>query len=281
VRRGERGFLRLALLGSAALHGAVGGLFWVASRSSAEVPRMRVYAVDIVSPPPRELGEWSPAPAGDPGAPEEAAPAPAKPEPEPAAEPPAPKEPSPAPKATTPSPAPKETPKAPAPKETPRSTPRTPAPKETPRETPKETPKSATPAPKSTTPRGTGNSGESGRSIGANPDASSAGGENLDVRTEGARFVEPGYLENIVRQVNRYFRRPSGSVTDEAEVRFWINRDGSVSDIEVIRSSGSFRFRAAAMEAVEQAGNRKAFGALPKAYPADRLPVSFYFRPAR
>ena len=101
------------------------------------------------------------------------------------------------------------------------------------------------------------------------------------MRTEGARFVEPGYLENIVRQVNRYFRRPSGSVTDEAEVRFWINRDGSVSDIEVIRSAGSFRFRAAAMEAVEQAGNRKAFGPLPRAYPADRLPVSFYFRPSR
>ena len=273
MRRGDRRFLRWALLGSAALHGAIGGLFWVATQSQAEVPRMRVYAVDIVSPPPRELGEWSPAPAGDPGAPPESEPTPPEPAPEPE---PAPKEPSPAPKATTP-PAPKEQPKAPAPRETPKSTPR-PTP---PRETPKETPKSATPAPKSTAPRGSGNSGESGRSTGANPDASSAGGEGLDVRTEGARFVEPGYLENIVRQVNRYFRRPTGSVSDEAEVRFWINRDGSVSDIEVIRSAGSFRFRAAAMEAVEQAGNRKAFGALPKAYPADRLPVSFYFRPAR
>jgi TonB family protein len=258
VRRGDRRFLRWALLGSAALHAAIGGLFWAATRSAAEVPRMRVYAVDIVSPPPRELGEWSPAPAGDPGAPPETEPTPAEPAPEPE---PAPKEPSPAPKATTP-PAAKERPKAPAPKETPKAP--TPA-----------------PAPKAAAPRGSGNSGESSRSTGANPDASSAGGEGLDVRTEGARFVEPGYLENIVRQVNRYFRRPTGSVTDEAEVRFWINRDGSVSDIEVIRSAGSFRFRAAAMEAVEQAGNRKAFGALPKAYPADRLPVSFYFRPAR
>jgi hypothetical protein len=32
---------------------------------------------------------------------------------------------------------------------------------------------------------------------------------------------------------------------------------------------------------VEQAGLNKAFGPLPRAYPADRLPVSFYFRPAR
>ena len=265
MRRGDRRFLRWAAFGSAALHLTIGGLLWFATRSAAELPRMRVYAVDIVSPPPRELGEWSPAPAGDPGATEAPEPVEAEPAPEPA--PPAPKEPSPAPKATTPPPAPKETPKStprPAPKETPKETPKAP-----PRETPKETPK------------GSGNSGTSGRSTGANPDPDSPGGEDLDVRTEGARFVEPGYLENIVRQVNRYFRRPSGSVTDEAEVRFWINRDGSVSDIEVIRSAGSFRFRAAAMEAVEQAGNRKAFGPLPRAYPADRLPVSFYFRPSR
>ena len=88
MRRGERRFLRWALLGSAGLHAAVGALFWLAARSSAEVPRMRVYAVDIVSPPPRELGEWSPAPAGDPGATEAPEPEPAEPEPAPEAEPP-------------------------------------------------------------------------------------------------------------------------------------------------------------------------------------------------
>ena len=270
MRRGDRRFLRWSALASAALHLAIGGLVWAATRSAAEVPRLRVYAVDIVSPPPRELGEWSPAPAGEPGVTEAPEPEPAEPEPAPEPEPPAPKEPSPAPKATTPPPAPKETPKS--------TPPRTPAPKETPKSAPRETPKEA---PRETT-KGSGSGGESsGRSTGANPDASSAGGEGLDVRTEGARFVEPGYLENIVRQVNRYFRRPAGSVTDEAEIRFWINRDGSVSDIEVLRATGSFRFRAAAMEAVEQAGNRKAFGPLPRAYQADRLPVSFYFRPSR
>lgn len=268
MRRGERGFLRLALLSSAALHAAVGALFWVVNRSDAEEPRMRVFAVDIVSPPPRELGEWSPAPAGEPTVAEEATP-----EPEPV--PDAPEEPSPAPKATTPEPPPREAPKAapprPAAKETPKAAPKAPAAKETPKK----------PEAKAPPPKGSEATGEAGRSTGARPDASSAGGEDLDVRTEGAAFVEPGYLENIVRQVNRYFRRPAGSVTDEAEVRFWINRDGSVSDIEVIRSTGSFRFRAAAMEAVEQAGNRKAFGPLPRAYRADRLPVSFYFRPSR
>ena len=254
----DRRRFRAALLGSGVLHGAVIAVFWLASRGAAEVPRMRVYSVNIVSPPPREQGEWSPAPTGAPtDEPEveepDLAPAP-PPEPEP--------EPSPAPKATT-------RPATPAPKETPKAAP--------PREEPTASP---APAPKAPAPKA-GNSGTGDRSTGAEPDPTSAGGEGLDVRTEGARFVEPGYLENIVRQVNRYFRRPAGSVTDEAEIRFWINRDGSVSDISVVRSSGSFRFRTAAMEAVEQAGTRKAFGPLPSGYTADRLPVSFYFRPSR
>lgn len=262
------------MLASLAMHLVLGGGLWLANRSAAAEPRMRVYAVNIVSPPPREQGEWSPAAAGEPEVAEEPAP---EPEPTPPAPEPEPvKEPSPAPKATT-------RPEPPAPRAQPKETPRPPA-KETAR--PKETPKPAAKAPEKPAPKATetgkrGSGGASDRpSTGARPDASSAGGEDLDVRTEGARFMEPGYLENIVRQVNRYFRRPAGSTTDEAEVRFWINRDGTVSDIEVIRASGSFRFRAAAMEAVEQAGNRKAFGPLPKAYPADRLPVSFYFRPA-
>jgi len=93
--------------------------------------------------------------------------------------------------------------------------------------------------------------------------------------------VDPEYLANIQRQINRYFRRPSGAQSDVAEVQFYINRDGTVSEIELVRHTGSFAFRSAAMEAVEQAGLNRAFGPLPRAYPADRLLVSFYFRPAR
>ena len=267
MRATDRRRLRLGLIASFSLHCGVIGVFWVANRSAAEVPRMRVYSVDIVSPPPRELGEWSPAPAGEPEAaeaePTPAEPAPAEPEP-PAPQPVLAKEPSPPARAT----------KKPAP-------PPKAAPEETTRPAPKELPKEASRAPAKETPKERGSGGTSDRSTGGRPDPTSPGGEGLDVRTEGARFVEPGYLENIVRQVNRYFRRPEGSRTDEAEIRFWIARDGSVSDIEVLRASGSFRFRAAAMEAVEQAGLRKSFGPLPKAYLADRLPVSFYFRPAR
>ena len=250
MRRGDGGRLRVALATSGLLHALLVAGFWQVSRMEAETPRMRVYSVNIVSPPPREQGEWSPAPAGEPA--EVAEP---EPEVQPEPEPTPPPEPSPAPKATT----------RPAPKETPR---------ETPKAAPKETPRAPTPAPKS------GNEGTSARSTGAEPSPTSAGGENLDVRTEGARFTDPAYLENIVRQVNRYFRRPPGSVDAEAEVRFWIDRDGSVSEIEIL-SASNFRIRTAAMEAVEQAGTRKAFGPLPRSYPADRLPVSFYFRPSR
>ncbi|MEW5929979.1 MAG: TonB C-terminal domain-containing protein, partial [Gemmatimonadota bacterium] len=114
---------------------------------------------------------------------------------------------------------------------------------------------------------------------GRNPDPESPGGEGLAVRTEGAEFVDPAYLANIIRQLKRYFRPPPGAQTDVAEVRFWINRDGTVSEIAVGRTRGSFQFRAAAMEAVEQAGLAKAFGPLPRAYRGNRLPVSFTFEP--
>ncbi|HET6765113.1 MAG TPA: TonB C-terminal domain-containing protein [Longimicrobiaceae bacterium] len=116
---------------------------------------------------------------------------------------------------------------------------------------------------------------------GANPVASSAGGEGLNVRTAGADFVDRAYLENIIRQVRRYFRPPAGAVSDRASVRFWIERDGSVAEITVVGGNGSFAFRSAAMEAVERAGRDNAFGRLPAAFTDDRLAVTFDFAPPR
>lgn len=247
------GPLRGALVWSAVLHAGVIGFFWWRDVAAPELPRLRVYAVDIVSPPPREAGEWTPEP--EPRV-EDPAPVEAEPEPEPAQPEPTPPTPTPTPPRTEPSPPqrttrpPEQNRPAPQPRQEPaRETPRTTQP----------------PAP----------------STGQRPDPSSPGGEDLNVRVEGARFVDPEYLANIQRQINRYFRRPSGAQTDVAEVQFYINRDGSVAEIELVRYTGSFAFRSAAMEAVEQAGLNRAFGPLPRAYPADRLLVSFYFRPAR
>jgi outer membrane biosynthesis protein TonB len=254
-RRGS-GRLPAALLWSTVLHAGVVGGFWWRAASAPELPTLRVYAVEIISPPPREAGEWTPEPAPQPVEEPVEEPAPAEPEPTPPQpEPPPPPraEPTPSPRPTTPEPRPQPQPPPPQ-REQPRPQP------------PREQPRTTTPPAPST---------------GQRPDPSSPGGEDLNVRVEGARFVDPEYLANIQRQINRYFRRPTGAQADVAEVQFYINRDGSVSEIELVRHTGSFAFRSAAMEAVEQAGINRAFGPLPRAYTADRLLVSFYFRPAR
>jgi outer membrane biosynthesis protein TonB len=265
VSRRERGRFRLAFLVSAAIHVAVVGFFWASASRAETLPPLRVFAVDIVSPPPRAEGEWTPE--------QPAAAETAEPEPEPVAEPapePTPPQPEP-PRQTPPTPAPTPTPPRAEPSPPQRATtppeqrPTPPAERPTP-PAQRETPAQPRPAPPST---------------GQRPDPTSAGGEDLNVRIEGARFVDPAYLANIQRAINRYFRRPSGAQADVAEVQFYINRDGSVSEIELVRHTGSFAFRSAAMEAVEQAGLNRAFGPLPREYPADRLLVSFYFRPAR
>jgi periplasmic protein TonB len=249
VRKRVSSRMRLALVTSAVLHAGLIGLFWVVARSTAEVPRMRVYAVNLVSPPPQAAGEFNPVPpAAEPHPQPEPAPEPEPVPPVPEPVPPPPKEPSPAPKATTPVP-PKETPKQPAPKEAPKQ-----------------------PAPKQEAPR---------PATGARPDPASAGGAGVNVQLPGVQCPSPAYCNNIVLQLNRYFRPPADATSDEAEIFFYINRDGSVSDIRVVRSTGSFRFRAAAMEAVEQAGLSRSFGPLPSGFAMDRLPVSFFFRPSR
>jgi protein TonB len=198
---------------------------------------MRVYAVDIVSPPPQALGEFNPQPPVAAPEPEPPPPEPEEPEPEPEPEP------------------------APAPREEPRATP--------PRETPP-APPAEEPAPRPSQP-----------STGARPDPSSAGGAGIDMQLRGVQCPSPDYCNNIILQINRYFRSPGTGGAGQADVYFVINRDGSVSNLRLISSTGGSGFRLAVMEAVEQAGRNRAFGPLPGPFGADQLPVSFYFRPAR
>ena len=269
-----------ALLASAVMHSGLIALVWATARFAPELPKVRSYAVDIVSPPPQTLGQ--------PDLGETTVREPPPPEPVPEAPQPAP-QPEPAPPAPTPAPAPAAKPelsRPTAPTREPKPAPPKPAPAATaPTATPPP-PKAAETKPAETKPaRPTSASATPGTrerpSSGRAPVASSAGGDGMNVRIEGERFSDPAYLQNIIRQVNRYFRPPGDARTDRAEILFWISRDGTVSDIQVVSSSGSFRFRAAAMEAVEQAGLNKAFGPLPKSYTPDRLPVSFEFTPAQ
>jgi TonB family protein len=115
---------------------------------------------------------------------------------------------------------------------------------------------------------------------GPDPRPSPVGGENLNVVQDGRDFQYPEYLENIVRQLNRYFRW-SGAANLEAEVVFYINRDGSVGGIQLAKRSGTFAFDLQASQAVEQAGRARAFGPLPDGWQRDRLHIAYTFEPPR
>ena len=106
----------------------------------------------------------------------------------------------------------------------------------------------------------------------------SPGGENIDVNLEGQDFPYPAYLENIILQLQRYFRW-SGSPSLENQVVFFIDRSGNVGGMQVLQRSGDFNFDLQAMNAVEQAGKRGAFGPLPDGWVQDRLWVRFRFLP--
>ena len=134
------------------------------------------------------------------------------------------------------------------------------------------------PKPQPKKPVSTG-TGKSDVAKGRNPDPKSlVGGEGLDVHMEGEEFPYPEYLENIITQLNRYFRW-NGAPNLETKVGFEIMRDGSVRRIRVIQKSGNINFDLEAVSAIEQAGKRGAFGPLPKGWVNDRLPIAFSFLP--
>ena len=108
----------------------------------------------------------------------------------------------------------------------------------------------------------------------------STGTDAGTVKTSGVDFPFPEYLRNIVNQVYRRWRRPSGNVSLRAEALFLVHRDGSISGFQFVRRSGNFGFDLEAQGAIEAAANAGAFGPLPDGYPADVLPVSFFFDPS-
>jgi protein TonB len=105
----------------------------------------------------------------------------------------------------------------------------------------------------------------------------STGNDIATVSTEGVAFPFPEYLQNIVSQVLRRWQRPGQATPLEAEVSFFVHRDGSVTDLQFIRRSGNFAFDLEAQGAVEEAGRFKAFGTLPNGWTSDVLFVRFYF----
>ncbi|MFQ5890835.1 MAG: TonB C-terminal domain-containing protein [Gemmatimonadota bacterium] len=110
--------------------------------------------------------------------------------------------------------------------------------------------------------------------------APETGEEAVNVQLEGAVFPFPAYMANIIRQVYRYWRPPTGGRRLRSEVVFVIEKDGSVSDIGWVERSGDTAFDLEARGAIEAAGRNRAFGPLPAGYPRDRLRVRFFFDPA-
>ena len=109
--------------------------------------------------------------------------------------------------------------------------------------------------------------------------APGTGTDAATIRTEGVEFPFPGYLRNLVAQVYRRWRPPGGNTDLEAEVIFFVHRDGSITGLQFVRRSGSFAFDLEAQGAVEASARALAFGPLPQGYGPDVLPVSFFFSP--
>ena len=105
----------------------------------------------------------------------------------------------------------------------------------------------------------------------------STGNDVATVSTEGVAFPFPEYLQNIVQEVLRRWKRPEGSTALEAEVSFWVHRDGSVTGLGLMQRSGDYAFDMEALGAVESAGRSHAFGDLPPGWTPDVLFVRFYF----
>src|SRR5688500_4259021 len=275
MRRGEPKRVGPALGASLAIHAVLLAFGAVASGAEPPRPRQVGYAVDIVSPPPTQLGEpMAAAPADqEPGAADPAA-TPAEPEPAEASEP----APAPPREDPEPEPPPRREPEkaAPAPARPPAQRP------------PAQRPPAATqpsrqpgtqPGTGGDTDRSRGDGNETGPTTGRNPDPNSAGGEGLSIRTGGVRCPSAGYCENIVRQVHRFFRPPESAPNGTGNLCFRIRRDGGVEQITTERVRGGAAFRLAMMEAAEQAGNRRAFGPLPAGFGTDLLPVCVELSP--
>ncbi len=115
---------------------------------------------------------------------------------------------------------------------------------------------------------------EPAASLDPDPDVETPG-EDLKVRMEGLRRDYPEYYDNIRSQMRQCFRW-RGDLDLRVGIYFVINRDGSVSQVDVSEASRSIAFDIAAMEAAECAGRPGGLGPLPEELPFDQFWVSFY-----
>lgn len=234
-----------AFVASALVHLGLFLFVWWTQTARPSPPQFETIAIELVSPPSSEEGNAPPQEELTVETPEE-------PEPEPEEEEPPPPE----PEAEEPAPV----------EEEPEPEPEEPEPEE-------ESP----PVEETTPPPPADDEAEPGAPE-PDPDAETTG-EDINVRMEGLRRDYPAYYSNIIRQIRRCFRWQGGGDELEATIRFYIERNGTTTDMSVVQPSGNLTFDLEAMGAVECAGTGNRLGALPEDLPFERLPVEFDFRP--
>ncbi len=148
-----------------------------------------------------------------------------------------------------------------------------------PKQAPKEAPKAATAPPKATgrTPT-TGaqvTTGQAKADTGVQSDSiglSTGGGGGTGGQTNLGNFCCPAYIAEMLQIIQRNWQQRQGA-TGATVMRFVIDRQGNLSNIEVARSSNNFM--------LDQAANRALLATrlspLPREYPNETLTVNLQF----
>jgi len=265
-RRGRRESRRpevVSLAAAAVLHAAAVVLVLVLPRLTPPPPPLAFVPVQII--PAQALGVRQPAPR-----PKAEKPAPPKPEPAEEPEPPAPEPPKPKPKPEPEKPTPK-----PAKEDVP-PLPEKPAKPEKPR------PEKPRPAASGTgtNPAGTASQGPAGGEAGrrgaptGNPLGTTSFGSQI-AGLDNPDFKFGYYIDQLLSAIDSKWVRPPLGNDVKAVISFRIQKDGSLTDLEVAQSSGYNSFDLAALRAVQ---NASPFAPLPRAYRNGSLGVTLIVR---
>jgi periplasmic protein TonB len=262
-RRESRRPEAASVAAAVAIHGIALALVLVLPRLTPPPPPLPFVPVQII--PAQALGVRHPAPR-----PKVEKPAPPKPEPaaepEPAPEPPKPK-PKPEPERPAPKPAKEEVPALPEKQD--KKKPEKPKP-----DTPRPAATGTGHNPAGTAPQGEAN-GEAGRK-GAptgNPLGTTAFGSQIASFDNDFKFGY--YIDQLLSAIDSKWTRPPLGNDVKAVISFRIQRDGSLTDLQVAQSSGYNSFDLAALRAVQ---NASPFAPLPRAYRNDSLGVTLIVR---
>ncbi len=110
-----------------------------------------------------------------------------------------------------------------------------------------------------------------GSPTGSSTGTSAFGGASIDLADQN--FTYGYYLDQMLSLIGSQWSRPRLGATVRAAVFFRIQRDGSVSDLRIVESSGFNVFDLAGLRAVQLAGP---FPRLPDSYPQGSLAVKLY-----